>query len=74
MRTALSVILFALLFWLIFSLTFGTFVFLGGLGDSNALGDAFGVLFVLPLLAGGIYGWHRSHEKAKNDGRGATDP
>jgi hypothetical protein len=60
MRTALSVILFALLFWLIFVFTIGIVVLQGGLGDSNPLGDAFGLLFLLPLVAGGIYGWRRS--------------
>ena len=49
MRTALSVILFALLFWLIFIFTVGTFVFFGGAGDSNPFGDAFGLSFLLAL-------------------------
>jgi Domain of unknown function (DUF202) len=60
MRHALSVIVFALLFWLIFVFTVGTFIFLGGAGHSNPLGDSFGLLFLLPLVAGGIYGWYRS--------------
>ena len=63
MRTALSVILFALLFWLIFALTVGTFVFLGGAGDSNPFGDAFGLFFLLALVLGGMYGWRRSRRK-----------
>lgn len=64
MGTALSVILFAVLFWLIFGLTVGTFIFLGGLGDSNFVGDALGLFFLGPLVVGGIYGWRRSRRKS----------
>ena len=63
MRTALSVILFALLFWLIFALTVGSFVLLGGASDSNPFGDTFGLFFLLALVVGGIYGWRRSRRK-----------
>jgi hypothetical protein len=63
-RTALSVILFALLFWLIFTFTVGTFFFLGGAGDSNPFGDALGLFFLLALVLGGMYGWRRSRRKS----------
>jgi hypothetical protein len=64
MRIALSAILFALLFWLIFLFTVGMFIFLGGAGDSNPFGDTFGLFFLLPPVAGGIYGWRRSRQKS----------
>ena len=61
-RAALSAILFAVLFWLIFVFTVGTFIFLGGLPDSwysETAGNVLGLLFLLPLILGGIYGWYR---------------
>jgi Domain of unknown function (DUF202) len=64
MRTALSAILFALLFWLVFSTAVGMFVLAGGAGDSNPFGDAFGLFFLIPVVAGGIYGWHRARRKS----------
>jgi hypothetical protein len=64
MRLALSAILFALLFWAVFSITLGMFILAGGAGDSNPLGDAFGLFFLLPLVAGGIYGWRRGRRRS----------
>ena len=64
MRTVLSAILFALLFWLLFSTTVGMFFLAGGAGDSNPFGDAFGLFFLLPIVAGGIYGWCRGRRKS----------
>jgi hypothetical protein len=63
MRPALSAILFALLFWLVFSTAVGMFILAGGAGDSNPFGDAFGLVFLLPIVAGGIYGWRRGRGK-----------
>jgi hypothetical protein len=64
MRTALYAILFALLFWLVFSTAVGMFILAGGAGDSNPFGDASGLFLLLPIVAGGIYGWRRGHGKS----------
>lgn len=63
MRTALTAILFAALFWLVFSIPVGMFILAGGAGDSNPFGDAFGLVFLLPIVAGGIYGRRRGRRK-----------
>jgi membrane protein DedA with SNARE-associated domain len=61
MRTAMSVIGFALLFWVTAVIAVGVFVFVVGWPQSDEpAGEAWGLLFLIPLAAGGIYGWRRA--------------
>ena len=61
MRTALTVIGFALLFWVIAVFAVGFFTFVVGWPQSEEPADEIWSLLVLiPLVAGGIYGWRRA--------------
>ena len=64
MRTALSVIGFALLFWVVAVVAVGFFVFTVGWPQSDEpAGDAWGLLFLIPVLAGAIVGWRRARKQ-----------
>jgi hypothetical protein len=60
-RTVWHVLGFALLFWLVAVFVLGAIVFLVPTPQSDEpASDAWGLLFVLALVVGGIYGWYRS--------------
>jgi hypothetical protein len=65
-RTALYVIGFASIFWLVATFLAGASVFLVGWPQSDEpASDAWGLLFLIPLAAGGIYGWFRSKRQTQ---------
>jgi hypothetical protein len=64
-KQAWSAIIFAVFCWLIFLFTVGSFIFLGGLPDSwgETGGPVLGLVFLLSLILGGLYGWRRGRRK-----------
>jgi hypothetical protein len=64
MRTTLSVLGFALLFWVIAVLVAGIFVFAVGWPQSDdPAAAAWSLLLLIPFAAGGVYGWRRARRQ-----------
>jgi membrane protein DedA with SNARE-associated domain len=58
------VIGFALLFWVLALFAAGLFVFAVGWPQSDEpAGEAWSLLFLIPLVAGAIYGWRRARKQ-----------
>jgi hypothetical protein len=63
-KTALWTIGFALLFWLGAVFVLGLFAFTVGWPQSDeAAPDAVGLVFLVPAVAGAIFGWRRARKQ-----------